>query len=163
MIYTSAAFLDNNNITDSSARTFKLKGQDIALKRWADTSIIKSNSVLKNLLIENGGNTVSGWYNESYEGIIVVTRVYVLELENLTTNYTKVHPYLSYNLTERNALARNLQFVPDNKFTLIPAGQFGIGLEVRFPQINLGGQKHQVILNAPAYPFDIRGSVYDTK
>lgn len=161
-IYTFAAYLDNDDKADTPAgRTFKVKEQNLVLKRWKDTNIIKSNQILKELLVENGGDEIPGWYHESYEGIIIVTRVYLLELQNLMSTYTQVHPYLSDWQTERNAHAKELSFVPDNKFTLIKAGQFGIGLEIRFPEIDLGGQNHKVVLTGYPYLFDIRGSVYD--
>jgi hypothetical protein len=163
-IFTFAAYVDNDNKADydpAGNRTINIKGQNIQIKRWQDINIIKSNAILKELLVENGGDEIPGWYNESFEGIIIVSRVYLLELQNLMSTYTQVHPYLSDWQTERNANAKELSFVPDNKFTLIKAGQFGIGLEIRFPEIDLGGQNHKVVLNGYPYLFDIRGSVYD--
>ena len=160
-IVTLAAFLDNDKNTDGPARTITIKGQNVALRRWVDNSIIKSNAILDDLLAKNEGS--KGWYNESYEGIIVVTRTYLLELSSIESDFAQIHPQLSDWLTERNAYARELDFVPDNRFTLIPAGQFGIGLELRFPEIVLGGETFKPVLCGYPYNFDIRGSVYDTK
>lgn len=92
-----------------------------------------------------------------------MTRTYLLELSNIQSDYAQIHPQLSDSRTERNELARELKFVPDNRYTLIPDNQFGIGLEIRFPTVSLGGTSFTPVLCGQPYFFDIRGSVYDTK
>lgn len=161
-IFTSASYIDNNETADySKNRTITVKGQSIPLRRWEDNNIIKSNTVLKNLLVENGGKTK--FYNESYEGLVNITRTYLLELQNCSTSYAQVHPALSDWQTPRNYCAHELSFIFNKNVNLIEEGQYGIGLEVRFPSITLGGVTQVPVLCSSAYLLDIKGSVYDNK
>jgi hypothetical protein len=162
-IVTEVAYLDNDSTPDydpAGKRTISIKGKSYQLNhQWADTSAIKSQEVLKSLLVTNGGNKVSGWYNESFEGIVLVHRVYFLTLTAEST-YAQIHPQLSDWQTERNAFAKALPFVYDNTKNLIE-GHYGIGLEMRFPSLTIGGQNYTPVLCSKPFLFDLRGSIYD--
>lgn len=166
-LVTEVALLDTDNVVESDStgtRTINIQGKAYKLNHiWNDTNAIKSKSILDSLLIKNGGNSVKNWYNEQYEGIILVHKAFFLTIHAETT-YAQIHPYLSDSQTERNAFAKALPFIYDSNKNLIEAGTYGIGLEIRFPSITLpdNTKVDKVVLPSLPYTFDIRGSIYDT-
>jgi len=163
---TKAYYLDANDTADytTPTRTITINGQTISVKnRWKDISAVRSQKKLAEILEKNGGDKIKNWYNEDYEGIIIVHKRYVIAINNVTSTYAQVHPQHSDWLTARNELAQQLKHIstPD---ILIPEKQFGIGVEYRLPKLTINGQKFDnIVIPSAPYIFDIRGSVYDTK
>ena len=163
---TKAYYLDSNGVADytTSSRTITLNGENIpANKRWTDISAVRSESVLNEILEKNGGIEIPGWYNEDYEGIVVIHKIYAITLDKLETVYAQIHPQHSDSQTARNELAQPLKFVHGSEI-LIPRNQYGIGVEYRLPALTINGQTFSnIVIPSKPFLFDIRGSVYDTK
>jgi hypothetical protein len=163
---TKAYYIDVNGVADytTTSRTINLNGQTIPTKdRWRDINAVRSENVLSELLEQNKGIDISGWYNEDYEGIIVVCKRYVITLNDLETVYAQIHPQHSDFQTDRNDLAQPLKFVHGPEI-LIPDKQYGIGVEYRLPTLIINGQTFDnIVIPSKPYLFDIRGSIYEIK
>lgn len=160
-----AYYVDVNGIADYTkpTRTITLNGTTIAAKdRWVDISAVKSEDVLSSILEQNGGVSISGWYNEDYEGILVIKKTYIIVLNGVETSYAQIHPQHSDSHTERNELAQPLKFVGGPEVLI--QDNYGIGVEYRLPTLNINGQSFSnIVIPSKAFLFDIRGSIYDIK
>lgn len=160
-----AYYVDVNGTADYTkpTRTIALNGQSIPVnEKWTDTNAVKSKNVLSGILMQKGGNRIKGWYNEDYEGIIVIHKVYVITLNGVESTYAQIHPQHSDSLTKRNELAQPLKFVGGSEILI--KDNYGIGAEFRLPTLNINGQTFSdIVIPSKPFVFDIRGSIYDTK
>lgn len=175
-ISTSVYYVDNDENQDYDAdRTVSIRGTDYDVAgEWNGSGVNNSTSILTNLL-ETDKQVVepAGWYDESYEGILVIARTYTIKVPTIASSFVQIHPQLSDFNTEVNYFAQTLNFAPNTSLGPVIKGSdkydtadssFGVGVEYRLPSISLGGHSFDnlMVLSSPA-TFNIRGSVYDTK
>ena len=165
-------YLDNDNKQDydvksaNGHRTININGTTVNLNTNNLSSLTadiynNSNNILSSLLETNKSvNSSNKWYNESYEGIVLVHRRFTITLDNMETDPVMVHPQHSDWLTETNETSSDLTFISTN--TKLIKDDFGIGVEIRLPSTIINGNNipGSVVIAAP-FRFDIRGSNYD--
>ncbi len=177
-LYTATAvyYVDNDGKQDYDAvRSISIRGSNFPVYgQWNGAGINNSTKIL-NSLLETDKQVVKpiGWYDESYEGILVIARTYTIEISEITSDFVQIHPQLSDFNTRTNYLAKTVDFQPNPKLGPVIKGsdiysyadsRFGVGIEYRLPNLTLGGYTFDnlLLLSAPAM-FNIRGAVYDTK
>lgn len=145
-------YLPGNSLYSTSNRTFN--GQALS-----PGDPLGTNAYLSNNLQTGGGNKISGWYNEDFQGIIVAHLTASFTVSNLSTNYAAVHTYQSDWQTAANATAQPIT----NGNTTILSGKFGVGTMFKLGSISWGSANvDNVNVYLPPYEFSVRGSVFDT-
>lgn len=173
---TTVYFVDNDSKTQyPGSRNISLNGESVAISdRWEDNGVITSTEKLDELLIENESVRIARkWYNETYEGVLVVHQKYIVKLDGLAFDYAQIHPYHSDFKTLVNATAKEIKFYYEDgqgssKKTLIEGDTFGVGMEFRLGNftIQLPSKSYpvsNVFIASPPATFSIRGSIYDIK
>lgn len=146
------SYLPGNNLYSTSNRTFN--GQALS-----PGDPLGTNAYLSNNLQTGGGNKISGWYNEDFQGIVVAHLTASFTVSNLSTNYAAVHTYQSDWQTAANATAQPIT----NGNTTILSGKFGVGTMFKLGSISWGSANvDNVNVYLPPYEFSVRGSVFDT-
>ncbi len=122
------------------------------------------NGLLISRLEQDGGIDISGWYDEDYEGIIVLHMTATVSVSNIKTDFAAVHSYISDWKTPTNQQAKagvSSSSIAGN-VTAIPAGKFGIGTAVNLGTVGWGTVSAPVtVVFGPTF-FGVRGSVFDT-
>lgn len=173
---TDVYYVDNNdNMQYSGSRNIKLGNGTFAIAgQWEDNGIINSTEKLSDLLITNASVQIQKkWYNETYEGVLVVHKRYVVKLDNLAFDYAQIHPYHSDFKTPVNETAKEIKFYYDDgqgsaSKTLIKGDTFGVGMEFRLGNFTIQHPSKSypvsnVFIASPPATFSIRGSIYDIK
>ena len=173
---TSVYYVDNDETPDYDAtRAVNIRGTSFPIsEQWNGAGVNNSVSILSNLL-ETDKQVVKpvGWYDESYEGILVIARTYTISVPSVSSDYVQIHPQLSDFKTTTNFFAKTIYFNPNPSLGPVIKGadnfsaedsSFGVGVEYRLPNITLAGNTFDrlMLLSAPE-TFNIRGSIYDTK
>lgn len=173
---TTVYYIDNDKKAQyPGSRSIRIGDETFAItEQWEDNGIVNSTEKLSDLLISNASVKIDKkWYNETYEGVLVVHKKYVVKLDNLAFDYAQIHPYHSDFRTPVNETAKEIKFYYDDgqgsaRKTLIKGDTFGVGMEFR-----LGGftiqhpsksyQASNVFIASSPATFSIRGSIYDIK
>lgn len=173
---TAVYYVDNDGKADyDAARNVNIQGTSYPVSgQWGGAGVNNSNTIL-NSLLETDKQVVkpAGWYDESYEGILVIARTYTIEIPTITSDFVQIHPQLSDFKTTTNLFAKTVYFNPNTGLGPVLKGadifsasdsSYGVGIEYRLPNVTLAGHTFDkmMLLSAPE-TFNIRGSVYDTK
>lgn len=173
---TAVYYVDNDGKADYDAgRNVNIQGTSYPVSgQWGGAGVNNSNTIL-NSLLETDKQVVkpAGWYDESYEGILVIARTYTIEIPTITSDFVQIHPQLSDFKTTTNLFAKTVYFNPNTGLGPVLKGadifsasdsSYGVGIEYRLPNVTLAGHTFDkmMLLSAPE-TFNIRGSVYDTK
>lgn len=154
-------------------QSITLGGMNFPCKgRWDDRyadNLLHSTNTLKPLIEEGKGIQKMGWYNESYEGILVVHWKIEIRCEQLQTDYAQVHSQMSDWKTARNRLVPSLFWNGTSSANLLIKGykfgedaRCGTGLCANFGDLPWGEKTFEdvCVVYRPKL-FGLRGSVYD--
>ncbi len=121
-----------------------------------------SNQQLTQNLERGGGIQVQGWYNEDFEGILVVHVTASVDVGQVDTAMTIIEENLSDDLTRVDELAQPISVnVPGvGSFTKCK-GTYAIGTEVNIGAVNWGRATANVVGLFDPTIMHVRGSAYD--
>lgn len=173
---TEVFYVDNDDKAQYTGnRSVTINGESVPISgAWTDDGIVNSSEKLSSLLITDGSVKISRkWYNETYEGVLVVHQKYIIRLDGLDFDYVQIHPYHSDFKTPVNETAKEIKFYYEDgngssRKTLIEGDTFGVGMEFRLGgfTIQLPGKSYpvsRIFVASPPATFSIRGSIYDIK